>query len=174
MLQAGSAAATLWKWLFIKRALYLQIIFRLLNPKYISDFSRILVEFNGLYTSFQNYWWIHEVRKTNYRQSLCLLTSFFLLLKIIAILMSDSHGWITSVKNLIKFSRWNWVYYNWVFLSFEMSESFKSQRSWSPCTQKSMKSTASLTKKQKNEMQDSREGNTESLAQTYKSSTWCK
>lgn len=35
--------------------LYLQVIFRLLSPKYVSDYSRILVKFQGLYTSFQNY-----------------------------------------------------------------------------------------------------------------------
>lgn len=85
--------------------LYLQILFKRLNPKYISDFSRILVELNGLCTSFQNYWRTHEVRKTNYRQSF--VPSNFSPLKIIAVLMSNSHGQITGVKNLIKFSRWH-------------------------------------------------------------------
>lgn len=67
------------------------------------------------------------------------------------------------MKNL-EFFRWNWVFH-----SFEMSESFRSRRSWSPGCQKSTKPMASLTKNQENDMEDTGEGNTEPAAQTYKS-----
>lgn len=94
--------------------------------------SYLVFSIQSTYLTFQGFWWEFNglytfiylskttVKHTKWEKQtigkvLCLLTFFFVLLKIIAVLMPDSHGQRISVKNLIKFSRWNWVFHNWVF-----------------------------------------------------------
>lgn len=78
--------------------------------------------------------------------------------------MSDKHRQRINMRNLTEFFRLNWVFH-----SFEMSESFRSQRSWSLGYQKSMKPIASLTKTKENDMENARKGNIEPIVQTWKS-----